>query len=76
MSSQGLEFGHRPGSCGLDGCLCHDHESDAANLPTWDNTMPTFSRRHVVSAALGGAMAATISGVGAAAFMASTFHRR
>ena len=64
MSSRGLEFGHRPGSCGLDGCLCHGHGSDVANLPIWENTMATFSRRHVVSAALGVAMAATISGVG------------
>jgi carbonic anhydrase len=71
MSSQGLESGHRPGSCGLGGCLCHGHGSDAANLPIWDNTMPTFSRRHVVSAALGGAMAATIWGVGAASRPAS-----
>jgi carbonic anhydrase len=64
MSSQGLESGHRPGSCGLGGCLCHGHGSDAANLPMWDHTLPTFSRRHVVRAALGGAIAATISGVG------------
>jgi carbonic anhydrase len=63
MSSQGLESGHRPGSCGLGGYLCHGHGSDAANLPIRDNTIPTFSRRHVVRAALGGAMAATISGV-------------
>jgi hypothetical protein len=71
MSSQGLESGHRPGSCGLGGCLCHGQGSDAANLPIWDNTMPTFSRRHVVRAALGGAMAATISGVEAASRSAS-----
>ena len=71
MSSQGLEFGHRPGSCGLGGCLCHGHGSDAANLPMWDHTLPTFSRRHVVRAALGGAMAAMISGVGAVSRSAS-----
>jgi carbonic anhydrase len=69
MSSRGLEFGRD--SCGLDGCLCHGHGSDAANLPIWENTMPTFSRRHVVSAALGVAMVATISGVGAASRSAS-----
>ena len=71
MSSQGLESGHRPGSCGLGGCHCHGQGSDTANLPIRDNTMPTFSRRHVVRAALGGAMAATISGVGAASGSAS-----
>jgi carbonic anhydrase len=70
MSSEGLESGHRPGSCGLGGCLCHDHPSDTASLPIRDNTMPTFSRRHVVGA-LGGVMAATISGVGAASSSAS-----
>jgi carbonic anhydrase len=64
MSSQGLESGHGPGSCGLGGCPYHGHGSDAANLPIRANTMPTFSRRHAVRAALGGAMAAMISGVG------------
>lgn len=62
MSAQGLESAHRPGSCGLGGCLCHGHGSDAGNLSIRDNT--TFSRRHVVGAALGGAMAAMIPGVG------------
>jgi carbonic anhydrase len=64
MSSQGLESGNRPGSCGLGGCRCHCRGSDAANLPIRDDTMPTFARRHVVGAALGGAIAAMISGVG------------
>jgi carbonic anhydrase len=64
MSSQGLESGHRLGSCGLGGCRCHGDPSDAANLPIRESTMPTLSRRHVVRTALGGAMAAMISAVG------------
>ena len=64
MSSQRLESCNRPGSCRLGGCLCHGHGSEAANLPIRDNTMPTFSRRDVVGAALGGGIAAMISGVG------------
>ena len=64
MSAQGLESGHRRGSCGSGGCLCHGHGSGADNLPIPESTMPTLSRRHVVGAALGGAMAAMIPGVG------------
>jgi len=64
MSSQGLESGHRPGSCGLGGCVCHSDGPEAANLPIRDNTTPTFSRRHVVGAALGGAIPAMLAGVG------------
>ena len=71
MSLQGLESGHRPGSCDLGRCLCYGHGPDAANLPIRDNTMPTFSRRHVVGAALGGSLAAMISGVGPASRSAS-----
>ena len=71
MSSQGLESDHRPGSCDFGGCLCHDHPSDAASVPIRESTMPTLSRRHVVGAGLGGAIAAMISGVEAASRSAS-----
>lgn len=70
MSSQGLESGHRPGLCGI-GCLCHGHPADIANPPIWERIMPTLSRRHVVGAGLGGAIAAMISGVGTASRSAS-----
>jgi carbonic anhydrase len=64
MSSQGLVSGHRAGSRGLGGCLCHGHASDATDPPIRESTIPTFSRRHVVGAALGGSIAAMILGVG------------
>jgi carbonic anhydrase len=61
-----LESGHGPGSCGLGGCLCDGHRSDAAGLPVRESrTMPTLTRRHLFGATLGGAGAAVLSGIGA-----------
>jgi len=67
MSAQGRwpESGHRPGSCGLGGCLCHGHPSDAANPPARESSsMPGLSRRRLFGATLGGAAAAVLSGIG------------
>jgi carbonic anhydrase len=66
MSTHGPELGsgQGPGSCGLGGCLCHGHPSDAVHLPIRQSTMPTLLRRHLFRAALGGAAGAMLSGLG------------
>ena len=67
MSAHGrkLDSGQGPGSCGLGGCFCHGHPSDATGLSVRErNTMPPLSRRHLFGATLGGAAAAMLSGIG------------
>ena len=67
MSAHGPElgFGHGPGSCGLDGCLCDGRPSAALGLPvSQPDRVAWLSRRHLFGATLGGAAAATLSGIG------------